>query len=117
MPLQPQRAGRLLLALAGNALALDLRAGDIDYRLRGTPQLVLDDVTAQRPGDAVALLEPLAGIPEHGGARGVAGQPVVRHAVRRNILLADLLAPVRLLQQRRTHRRLRQCQHDRRLGR
>ncbi|WP_374555384.1 hypothetical protein [Thermomonas sp.] len=54
--LQPQRAGRLLLALAGNALALDLRAGDIDYRLRDTPQLVLDDVTAQHPGDAVPLL-------------------------------------------------------------
>lgn len=54
--LQPQRAGRLLLALAGDALALDLRAGGIDYRLRGTPQLVLDDVTAQRPGDAVPLL-------------------------------------------------------------
>ncbi|MFN3702706.1 hypothetical protein [Thermomonas sp.] len=54
--LQPQRAGRLLLALAGNALALDVSAGSIDYRLRGTPQLVLDDVTAQRPGDAVALL-------------------------------------------------------------
>lgn len=54
--LQPQRAGRVLLALAGDALALDLRAGGIDYRLRGTPQLVLDDVTAQRPGDAVALL-------------------------------------------------------------
>lgn len=54
--LQPQRAGRLLLALAGDALALDLRAGGIDYRLRGTPQLVLDDVTAQHPGDAVPLL-------------------------------------------------------------
>lgn len=54
--LQPQRAGRLLLALAGDALALDLHAGGIDYRLRGTPQLVLDDVTAQRPGEAVPLL-------------------------------------------------------------
>lgn len=54
--LQPQRAGRVLLALAGDALALDLRAGGIDYRLRGTPQLVLDDVTAQRPGEAVPLL-------------------------------------------------------------
>lgn len=54
--LQPQRAGRLLLSLAGDALALDLHAGRIDYRLRGTPQLVLEDVTAQRPGDAAALL-------------------------------------------------------------
>ena len=54
--LQPQRAGRVLLALAGDALALDLRAGSIDYRLRGTPQLVLGDVTAQRPGEAVPLL-------------------------------------------------------------
>lgn len=54
--LQPQRAGRLLLSLAGDALALDLHAGRIDYRLRGTPRLVLGDVTAQRPGDATALL-------------------------------------------------------------
>lgn len=54
--LQPQRAGRLLLSLAGDALALEIRAQGIDYRLRGTPQLVLEDVAARRPGDASALL-------------------------------------------------------------
>lgn len=54
--LQPQRAGRYLLQLTGSALGLELSAGRIDYRLRGTPQLVLDDVAAKRPGDATALL-------------------------------------------------------------
>ncbi len=54
--LQPQRAGRLLLSLAGDALALEIRAQGIDYRLRGTPQLVLEGVTVQRTGDASALL-------------------------------------------------------------
>jgi hypothetical protein len=54
--LQPQRAGRYLLQLTGSALGLELSAGRIDYRLRGTPQLVLDDVEAKRPGDATALL-------------------------------------------------------------
>lgn len=54
--LQPQRAGRYLLHLAGNALGLEIGAGGIDYRLRGTPQLVLEDVAARRPGDDAALL-------------------------------------------------------------
>lgn len=54
--LQPQRAGRYLLQLAGNALGLELSADRIDYRLRGTPQLVLEDVVAKRGGDAAALL-------------------------------------------------------------
>lgn len=53
--LQPQRAGRYLLRLAGNALDLELSAGRIDYRLRGTPQLVLEDVAAKRDGDAALL--------------------------------------------------------------
>lgn len=54
--LQPQRAGRYLLQLTGNALGLEIGAGNIDYRLRGTPQLVLGEVIAKRPGDASALL-------------------------------------------------------------
>ncbi len=54
--LQPGRAGATLLSLAGDALGLQLRAQDIDYRLRGTPQLVLRNVEAKRPGDATALL-------------------------------------------------------------
>lgn len=54
--LQPPRAGRLLLSLASNALGLELHAGRIDYRLRGSPQLLLEDVVAQRRGDPVALL-------------------------------------------------------------
>ena len=54
--LQPQRAGGLLLNQLGNSLGLKITASAIDYRLRGTPQLVLRDVIAQRPGDAKALL-------------------------------------------------------------
>ena len=55
--LQPGRAGATLLSLAGNALGLQLRAQDVDYRLRGTPQLVLREVEARRPGDSAALLK------------------------------------------------------------
>ena len=54
--LQSPYAGRFLLRQAGAALGLDIRAGTLDYRLRGTPQLQLHDVVAQRPGDAVPLL-------------------------------------------------------------
>ena len=54
--LQPKRAGATLLSLAGDALGLQLRAQDIDYRLRGTPQLVLREVEVRRPGDTAALL-------------------------------------------------------------
>lgn len=53
--LQPQRAGRFLLHLAGNALGLEVEAAGIDYRLRGTPQLVLRDIEAKRHGDAPLL--------------------------------------------------------------
>lgn len=53
--LQPQRAGRYLLHLAGDSLGLEINAGAIDYRLRGTPQLVLNDVVATRHGDAPLL--------------------------------------------------------------
>lgn len=54
--LQPQRAGGFLLKQLGNSLGLEISASTIDYRLRGTPQLVLHDVVATRPGDAAALL-------------------------------------------------------------
>lgn len=54
--LQPPRATGFLLGRVGTSLGIDIRAGKADYRLRGTPQLVLHDVVAQRPGDAVALL-------------------------------------------------------------
>jgi hypothetical protein len=55
--LQPQRASALLLDRVGSTLGLRITAsGQASYRLRGTPQLVLHDVVAQRPGDASALL-------------------------------------------------------------
>ena len=54
--MQPPRATGFLLRKAGDALGLDIRAGKSDYRLRGTPQLVLHDVVAQRPGDKAAML-------------------------------------------------------------
>ena len=54
---QPQRASVLLLDRVGNSLGLRITAsGRSEYRLRGTPQLVLRGVVAQRPGDATALL-------------------------------------------------------------
>lgn len=53
--LQPQRAGAFLLHKLGNELGLDITAGGIDYRLRGTPQLVLRDVVAKRSGDTPLL--------------------------------------------------------------
>ena len=48
--LQPQRAGRYLLRMAGASLGLDIQATSIDYRLRGTPQLVLRELVARQPG-------------------------------------------------------------------
>lgn len=55
--LQPQRASALLLDRVGSTLGLQITAsGQASYRLRGTPQLVLRDVVAQRPGDPTALL-------------------------------------------------------------
>jgi hypothetical protein len=54
--MQPQRAGKLLLGRVGSSLGLEISARAIDYRLRGTPQLVLLDVVATRPGDDAALL-------------------------------------------------------------
>lgn len=54
---QPQRATGLLLDRVGKSLGLRITAsGRSEYRLRGTPQLILRDVIAQRPGDPAALL-------------------------------------------------------------
>jgi hypothetical protein len=55
--LQPQRATRFLLQRVGNSLGLDISAsGAAEYRLRGTPTLVIRDVVAREPGAAVPLL-------------------------------------------------------------
>lgn len=54
---QPPRATGFLLARIGDALGLRITAaGAADYRLRGTPQLLLHDLVAQRPGDPTPLL-------------------------------------------------------------
>lgn len=54
--MQPPRAVGFLLDTVGRGLGLEVRAGTAAYRLRGTPQLVLHDVVARRPGDSVPLL-------------------------------------------------------------
>ncbi len=54
--MQPQRATGLLLREAGQRLGLEITAQRADYRLRGTPQLVLHDAVARRPGDGAAVL-------------------------------------------------------------
>jgi hypothetical protein len=48
--LQPEHATRLVLDQAGKALGLEITAASGEYRLRGTPQLVLHDVVAREPG-------------------------------------------------------------------
>jgi hypothetical protein len=48
--LQPEHATRLVLDQAGKALGLEITAASGEYRLRGTPQLVLNDVVAREPG-------------------------------------------------------------------
>ncbi len=55
--MQPPRATGFLLNRVGDALGLRITASrQADYRLRGTPQLLLHDVVAQRPGDKTPLL-------------------------------------------------------------
>ena len=55
--LEPQRASRFLLERVGNSLGLEITAsGAAEYRLRGTPQLVIRDVVAREPGAKVPLL-------------------------------------------------------------
>lgn len=54
--LEPQRASRFLLQRAGAALGLEIVAtGRAEYRLRGTPTLVLRDVSVREPGAAREL--------------------------------------------------------------
>jgi hypothetical protein len=48
--LQPEHATRLILDQAGKALGLEITASSGEYRLRGTPQLVLHGVVAREPG-------------------------------------------------------------------
>ena len=55
--LEPRRATGFLLARIGNAMGLEISAGGgAEYRLRGTPTLVLRDVVAREPGAPVPLL-------------------------------------------------------------
>ncbi|HEY5850786.1 MAG TPA: hypothetical protein VIT62_08500 [Lysobacter sp.] len=54
---QPSRVAGLILTQAGNALGLEITAaGASEYRLRGTPMLLLRDVVARQPGAPVPLL-------------------------------------------------------------
>lgn len=54
---QPKRATGFLLDRVGKTLGLHITASrQADYQLRGTPQLLLHDVVAQRPGDPTPLL-------------------------------------------------------------
>ena len=55
--LQPERVTRLILDRTGRALGLEITASGIgEYRLRGTPMLVVRDVVAREPGVATPLL-------------------------------------------------------------
>lgn len=54
--LEPRRATGLLLDQVGERLGLEIRARSAEYHLRGTPELVLQDLVATRPGDQVAVL-------------------------------------------------------------
>ncbi|MFC3550033.1 hypothetical protein ACFOLC_03290 [Lysobacter cavernae] len=53
----PDRVAGLILAQAGDALGLEISAsGASEYRLRGTPRLVIRDVVARQPGVYTPLL-------------------------------------------------------------
>ena len=55
--LEPQRASRFLLDRIGASLGLEIHAaGRAEYRLRGTPMLVLRDVSVREPGATRELL-------------------------------------------------------------
>jgi hypothetical protein len=55
--LEPQRASRFLLERVGASLGLEIRAaGRAEYRLRGTPMLVLRDVSVRQPGATAELM-------------------------------------------------------------
>lgn len=54
---RPSRVGTLLLDRVGATLGLEIKASGItEYRLRGTPMLLLRDVIAREPGAARPLL-------------------------------------------------------------
>ncbi len=54
---QPSRVAGLILSQAGKALGLEITAGGAsEYRLRGTPMLVVRDVVAKQPGATTPLL-------------------------------------------------------------
>ncbi|GAA5006036.1 hypothetical protein FNZ56_05585 [Pseudoluteimonas lycopersici] len=55
--LQPQRAVGFLLARVSSALGLEITAsGAVEYRLRGTPQVVVRDLVAREPGATAPIL-------------------------------------------------------------
>jgi len=55
--LQPERVTELALRQVGNALGLEITAAGIgEYRLRGTPTLVVRDMVARAPGVATPVL-------------------------------------------------------------
>jgi hypothetical protein len=55
--LRPENVARLVLQQAGSALGLEITAGgDAEYRLWGTPRLVLRDVVARERGAQAAVL-------------------------------------------------------------
>lgn len=55
--LQPQLLAPALLGMAGNALGLEITASGVgEYRLRGTPQLIVRGVVVREPGAATPLL-------------------------------------------------------------
>ena len=55
--MRPQTLGPRVLDMAGQALGLEISAGEFDYRLRGSPQLVARDVSARVPGADAPLVE------------------------------------------------------------
>src|SRR5690606_19495247 len=54
---RPDRVARFALAQAGQALGLEITSsGASEYRIRGTPTLVVRDVVARLPGTATPVL-------------------------------------------------------------
>src|SRR3546814_6632374 len=61
--LQPQRVTGFVLNALGDALGLEITAtGSSEYRLRGTPVLVVHYVGAREPGAATPLLRARRGL-------------------------------------------------------
>lgn len=54
---RPDQVARLILDRVGNTLGLDISSsGTAEYRVRGTPRLVVRDLVARQPGADAALL-------------------------------------------------------------